>query len=107
MVLQPGILQPKVLTSKGLTSRALTTRGPITWGFYNQMSQNQGFLCSEYQFDPTREHTQPLGAACLKPSARFALGLFSEKTKGYMTYQRKVIYNPSNIQLQRTKSEAN
>ena len=36
-----------------------------------------------------------------------ALGLFSEKTKGYMAYHRKVIYNPSNIQLQRTKSQAN
>ena len=35
------------------------------------------------------------------------LGLFSEKTKGYMAYHRKVIYNPSNIQLQRTKSQAN
>ena len=33
-------------------------------------------------------------------------GLFSEKTKGYMTYHRKVTYNPSNIQLRRTKSQA-
>ena len=35
------------------------------------------------------------------------LGLIPEKTKGYMTYHRKVIYNPGNIQLQITKSEAN
>ena len=35
------------------------------------------------------------------------LGFFPERTKGYMTYHRKVIYNPGNIQLQITKSEAN
>ena len=78
MVLQPEILQSKVLTSKGLTSRGLTTRGPITWGCYKQMSQNQGFLYFESQFDPTRKHTQPLGAARFKPSARLR-SVYSQK----------------------------
>ena len=36
-----------------------------------------------------------------------ALGLFSEKTKGYMKYHRKIIYSLSNIQLHRTKLQAN
>ena len=49
-----------------------------------------------------QENSQTLGAARFKPSARF----IHEKTKRYMTY-RNVIYNPSNIQLQRTRSQAN
>ena len=36
-----------------------------------------------------------------------ALGLFSEKTKRHMTCHKKVIYNQSKIQPQRTKSQAN
>ena len=50
-----------------------------------------------------QENTQTLGAARFKPSARF----IHEKTKRYKTYHRNVIYNPSNIQLQRTRSQAN
>ena len=49
-----------------------------------------------------QENSQTLGAARFKPSARF----IHEKTKRYMKY-RNVIYNPSNIQLQRTRSQAN
>ena len=44
-----------------------------------------------------RENTQTLGAARFKPSARF----IHVKTKRYMPYHRNVIYNPSNIQLQK------
>ena len=55
-----------------------------------------------YIYTPTEHNTLFLWLAW-----RQALGLFSEKTKGYMTYHRKVIYNPSKIQLQGTKSQAN
>ena len=37
-------------------------------------------LPSKSQFDPTRKHTQPLGAEVRLASSQ-ALGLFSEKTK--------------------------
>ena len=50
-----------------------------------------------------QENTQTLGAARFKPSARFV----QVKTKRYMAYHRNVIYNPSNIQLQKTRSQAN
>ena len=47
-------------------------------------------------------NTQTLGAARFKPNARF----IHVKTKRYMPYHRNVIYNPSNIQLQKTRSQA-
>ena len=50
-----------------------------------------------------QENTQTLGAARFKPSARFIQVI---KTKRYMAYHRNVIYNPSNIQLQKTRSQA-
>ena len=49
-----------------------------------------------------QENTQTWGAARFKPSARF----IHVKTKRYMPYHRNVIYNPSNIQLQKTRSQA-
>ena len=49
-----------------------------------------------------QENIQTLGAARFKPSARFV----HVQTKRYMPYHRKVIYNPSNIQLQKTRSQA-
>ena len=49
-----------------------------------------------------QENTQTLGAARFKPSARF----ITEKLR-YKTYHRNVIYNPSNIHLQRTRLQAN
>ena len=55
-----------------------------------------------YIYTPTEHNTLFLWLAW-----RQALGLFSEKTKGFMTYHRKVIYNPSKIQLRGTKSQAN
>ena len=51
---------------------------------------------------PQQENTQTLGAARFKSSARF----IHVKTKRYMPYHRNVIYNPSNIQLQKTRSQA-
>ena len=49
------------------------------------------------------ENTQTLGAARFKPSARF----IQVKTKRYMPYHRNVIYNPSNIQLQKVHRKLN
>ena len=49
-----------------------------------------------------QENTQTLGAARFKPSVRF----INVKTKKYMPYHRNVIYNPSNIQLQKYRSQA-
>ena len=49
-----------------------------------------------------QENTQTLGAARFKPSARF----IHVKTKRYKPYHRNVIYNSSNIQLQKTRSQA-
>ena len=49
-----------------------------------------------------QENTQTLGTARFKPSA----GFIHVKTKRYMPYHRNVIYNPSNIQLQKTRSQA-
>ena len=49
-----------------------------------------------------QENTQTLGVARFKPSARF----IHEKTKRYMQYHRNVIFNPGNIQLQKTRSQA-
>ena len=71
-------------------------------------------LSSKSQFVPTRKHTNlgcgslqakrcpNRGAARFKPSARF----IHINTKRYMPYHRNVIYNPSNIQLQKTRSQA-
>ena len=44
-----------------------------------------------------QQNTQTLGAARFKPSVRF----IQVKTKRYMPYHRNVIYNPSNIQVQK------
>ena len=49
-----------------------------------------------------QENIQTWGAARFKPSARF----IQVKTKRYMAYHSNVIYNPSNIQLQKTRSQA-
>lgn len=50
-----------------------------------------------------QENSQTLGAARLKPSARF----IHEKTKRYLPYHRNVIYNAGNIQLQKLDHELN
>ena len=34
-----------------------------------QVKRRKILFSSKSQFDPTKEHTQPLGAACFKPSA--------------------------------------
>ena len=50
-----------------------------------------------------QENTQTLGVARFKPSARF----IQVRTKRYMAYHRNVIYNLSNIQLQKLDRKLN
>ena len=63
----------------------------LSWLYPIYVWNNSLTLSSKSQF-----------AARFKPSARF----IHVKTKRYMPYHRNVIYNPSNIQLQKTRSQA-
>ena len=78
-------------------------------GYLNPFSNNPAlahwrstFFSLEISVFPKKKRHNPW----VRLASSQALGLFTKKLR-YMTYHRNVIYNPSNIQLQRTRSQAN